>query len=130
VTYQALKLLHLSCVLLSGIGFLLRGFWMLRESPLLVHRWVHVTPHLIDTALLGSAIFMALISSQYPFSQSWLTAKLWGLLAYILCGTMALKRGRTKSQRTAFFVLALCVYLYITSVALTRDPQAWLSRFF
>jgi len=99
---------------------------MLRESPLLVHRWVRVTPHLIDTALLGSAISMALISSQYPFSQYWLTAKLWGLLAYILCGSMALKRGRTKNQRAVFFVLALCAYFYITSVALTRDPLAWL----
>jgi uncharacterized membrane protein SirB2 len=103
---------------------------MLRGSPFLMYRWVRVAPHWVDTALLGSAISMALISSQYPFSQAWLTAKLWGLLAYILCGTLALKRGRTRSQRIVFFILALFVYLYIISVAVTRDPSLGVSRFF
>jgi uncharacterized membrane protein SirB2 len=130
VSYQTLKILHLSCVLLSGIGFLLRGFWMLTDSPQLGCRWIRVAPHLIDTALLSSAISMAIISSQYPFSQNWLTAKLLGLLAYILCGSMALKRGRTKEQRTAFLVIAPVVFLYIVSVALTRDPSVGLDRFF
>lgn len=32
---------------------------------------------------------MAVLSHQYPLAQNWLTAKLVGLLVYILCGTMA-----------------------------------------
>ena len=103
---------------------------MLIDSPQLGYRWVRVAPHLIDTTLLGSAISMAVISSQYPFSQNWLTAKLLGLLAYILCGSMALKRGRTKEQRAAFLVIALVVFLYIVSVALMRDPSVGLDWFF
>jgi len=58
--------------------------------------------------------------------QGWLTAKFFGLLAYIGCGTMALKRGRTKEQRLLFLVLALLAYAYIVSVALTRSPVLWL----
>jgi len=122
VSYLALKHLHVACVVLSGLGFALRGWWMLNDSPLLKARLTRVVPHVVDTLLLGSALVMAWQSSQYPFAQGWLTAKFFGLLAYILCGTMALKRARTKGQRVLFFVLALLAYAYIVGVALTRNP--------
>jgi uncharacterized membrane protein SirB2 len=105
----------------------MRGLWMLRDSPMLQRRWVRVAPHVIDTLLLGSAISMVIISAQYPFALDWLTAKLCGLLVYILCGAMALKRGRTKGQRAVYFAFALLAFAYIVSVALTRNPLGWLS---
>ena len=120
--YLALKHVHVSCVLLSGAGFVLRGLWMLRESPMLQRRWVKIAPHVLDTLLLGSAISMAVISAQYPLALDWLTAKLVGLLVYILCGTMALKRARTRRLQIVFFIAALTAFAYIVSVALTRDP--------
>jgi len=122
MSYLALKHLHVTCVVLSGLGFCLRGWWMLRESPLRQHRLARVLPHVVDTLLLGSALTMAWLSGQYPFAQGWLTAKLGGLLAYILLGTMALKRGKTRQSRAAYFGLALLAYAYIVSVALTRNP--------
>ncbi len=122
MSYLALKYLHVACVVLSGLGFTLRGWWMLNDSPRLKARLVRVAPHVIDSLLLGSALVMAWQSSQYPFAQSWLTAKFFGLLAYILCGTMALKRARTKGRRVVFLVLALLAYAYIVGVALTRNP--------
>jgi uncharacterized membrane protein SirB2 len=126
----ALKHFHVTCVVLSGLGFVVRGFWMLRDSPMLQVRWVKVAPHVIDTLLLGSAISMAVISAQYPFVLDWLTAKLGGLLVYILCGTMALKRGRTKGQRAVYFAVAMLAFAYIVSVALTRSPRGFLSWLF
>jgi len=122
MTYLALKHLHVACVVLSGLGFSLRGWWMLNDSPQLKTRLARVVPHVIDSVLLGSALVMAWQSSQYPFAQGWLTAKFFGLLAYILCGTMALKRARTKDRRVVFLVLALLAYAYIVGVALTRSP--------
>ena len=122
MTYLVLKYLHVACVVLSGLGFSLRGWWMLNDSPRLKTRLARVVPHVIDSVLLGSALLMAWQSSQYPFAQGWLTAKFFGLLAYILCGTMALKRARTKGRRVAFLVLALLAYAYIVGVALTRNP--------
>ena len=122
MSYLALKYLHVACVVLSGLGFTLRGWWMLNDSPRLKARLVRVAPHVIDSLLLGSALVMAWQSSQYPFAQSWLTAKFFGLLAYILCGTMALKRARTKGRRVVFLVLALLAYAYIVGVALARNP--------
>ena len=122
MSYLLLKHLHVTCVALSGAGFLLRGLWMLLDSPMLRRRWVRIAPHLIDTLLLGSAIAMAVLSAQYPFAQGWLTAKVLGLLIYIVCGAVALKRGRTKAQRALFFGIALTTFAWIVSVALTRNP--------
>ena len=127
MTFIVLKYLHVSCVVLSGLGFAVRGVWMLRDSPMLQARWVKIAPHVIDTLLLASAIGMVVISAQYPFALDWLTAKLAGLLVYILCGAMALKRGRTKGQRTVYFAVAVLAFAYIVSVALTRDPRGFLS---
>ena len=120
--YLALKNLHVLCVVLSGSGFFLRGLWMLSDSPRLNLRWVRVVPHVVDTLLLVSAIAMAVISAQYPFAQDWLTAKLVGLLVYILCGMIALRRGKSKTTRGMFFAAALLAFAYIVSVALTRSP--------
>lgn len=126
MSYALLKHLHVTAVLISGTGFFLRGLLMLGESPLLARRWLKVLPHVVDTVLLGSAVAMAVISAQYPFVQSWLTAKLFGLLAYILLGMVALKRGPTKTVRAVFFLAALAAFAYIVSVALTRDPLGFL----
>lgn len=126
MSYLALKHIHVTAVVLSITGFTLRGLLMLAGSPLLQRRPVKVLPHVIDTVLLASAIAMAVLSAQYPFVQPWLTAKFFGLLAYIVLGMMALKRGRTKAQRAAWFAAALAAFGYIVMVALTRDPLGWL----
>ena len=131
MSYLALKHLHITAVLISGTGFFLRGLLMLGDSPLLTKRWLKVVPHVVDTVLLGSAIIMAILSAQYPFAQDWLTAKFFGLLAYILLGMMALKRGRTKAMRAGFLATAMLAFAYIVTVALTRDPLGfigWLLR--
>lgn len=125
--YLFLKSVHVGCVVVSGSGFLLRGAWMLAGSPLLQRRVARTVPHVVDTLLLASALAMAVASGQYPFAVPWLTAKLAGLVAYVLCGTVALKRGRTKAERSAFLVLAIVAFGYIVSVALSRDPAGPLS---
>ncbi|WP_300329385.1 SirB2 family protein [Accumulibacter sp.] len=121
MSYLFLKQLHVACVVLSAAGFLLRGVWMLSESTLLQRRAARVVPHIVDTILLASAIAMVVSSAQWPWTSNWLTAKLTGLLVYIGCGTMALKRARTRRQRAAFLLAALVALAYIVSVALTRS---------
>ena len=120
-SYNLLKYLHVSCVMLSGVGFVLRGVWMLRRSPMLSRRWVGVAPHLVDTVLLASAIALAVMSAQYPLVHSWLTAKIVGLIAYVIFGTVALKRGRTLGVRLVAFCGALAVFAYIVAVAMTKS---------
>lgn len=123
MNYLAIKYLHITSVALSGSFFLLRGFWMLRESDMLQQRWVKVLPHIIDTLLLSSALIMVFWSAQYPFVQPWLTAKVIALIAYIGLGTVALKRGKTKAVRTWAWLAALTTFAYIVAVALTRQAM-------
>lgn len=121
MTYLAIKHLHMACAALTGALFLLRGAWMLADSPQLQRRWVRIVPHVIDTVLLASALVMVVWSRQYPFAQDWLTAKLFALIVYIGLGTVALKRGNTKRVRAAAFIGALLVFAYIVKVAVTRQ---------
>ncbi len=95
---------------------------MLVDSPRLERPWVRIVPHVNDTLLLVSAVTMAALIQQYPFVDGWLTAKILALLAYIGLGTVALKRGRTKTVRIAAWIAALVVFGYIVSVALNHDP--------
>jgi uncharacterized membrane protein SirB2 len=118
--YLALKHFHMSCAALSGSLFLLRGVWMLRAPQLLAMRWVRIAPHFIDTCLLSSAVTLAWWSHQVPFAQPWLGAKVVALLLYIVLGTVALKRGKTRRTRAIAFAGALLTFAYIVAVALTR----------
>lgn len=120
-----LKLIHVTCVVTSYALFALRGMWMLRESPLLGQRWIRVVPHLVDTALLASAIVMAAAIRQYPFVADWLTAKVVALICYIALGMVALRFGRTRRVRVAAWLAAQAVFFYIVAVAVTRDPLPW-----
>ncbi|WP_349292176.1 SirB2 family protein [Noviherbaspirillum sp. L7-7A] len=117
-----LKHLHMSCAALSGAFFLLRGLWMLQDSPRLGQRWVRTLPHLIDTVLLASAVTLVMWSAQYPLAQLWLTVKVGALLLYIVLGSVALKRGRSKGIRAAAFLAALATFAYIVTVALSKNP--------
>ena len=117
-----IKTIHLVSAALSFGGFLLRGFWMLRASPLLAHKLTRILPHIVDTVLLGSAILLAINIHQYPGVHGWLTAKVLALLAYIVLGSIALKRGRTRTIRITAWLAAMLVFFYIVSVALTRSP--------
>ena len=88
---------------------------------MLARRWVRVVPHVVDTVLLASAIALAVISGQYPLAHGWLTAKIAGLIAYIVLGSIALKRGRTLGIRITAFCSAVLVFAYIIAVATTKS---------
>lgn len=129
--YLLIKLVHVSAVVLSGSGFLLRGVLMLRESPWLLHPVVRRTPHYIDTALLGSALLLAWLSGQWPFVLPWVTAKVGFLLGHIVFGAIALYRGRTRAVRVACLAMSTLCFANIVAIALTRSPwglvSAWMA---
>lgn len=120
--YASIKLLHMSCAWLSISGFLLRTGWSLRESPLLRHPLARKIPIAVDTLLLLSALTLATLSAQWPFQQSWLSAKLVALLVYIMLGMFALHWGKTRSQRALASAAAVAVFAYLLAVATQRTP--------
>lgn len=116
-TYMLFKTIHMACAVLTLLGFSIRGYWMLTESDLLQKKAVRILPHIIDTLLLLSAIMLVIITGLYPFVVGWVTLKLILLVVYIVLGTFALKRGKTKQSRTLFFVAALITVLAIFAIA-------------
>ncbi|HCI14855.1 MAG: regulator SirB [Gallionellales bacterium GWA2_60_142] len=126
MSYALLKHLHISCAAASYTLFLLRGIWMLRDSAIMRQRWVKIVPHMVDTVLLGSAVALAWTIGQYPFVDSWLTAKVTALLLYIALGFVALKYGRSKTMRVSAWLAAQAIFGYIALVALRHDPLPFL----
>ncbi len=122
--YLALKHFHMTCAGVSLFLFLLRGAWMFSGSARLKSKFARIVPHVVDTLLLASAVALMVVTRQYPLQQAWLTAKLIGLVIYILLGTVALKRGRTPAVRGVAFVAAVAVFLWIVATARAHSP--WL----
>lgn len=122
MSYLAIKHLHMSFAILSGLLFLTRGIMMVAGSALLQKRLLRIAPHVIDTLLLASALMLVFIGSQYPFVQDWLTAKVLALVGYIAAGSVALRQGRSKAVRIGAFVTALLLFAYILKVAVTKQP--------
>ena len=125
--FSALKFIHIGFALLSIAGFTLRGYWMLTDNLLLNHRAAKAFPHIIDTLLLASAIGMLLVWNISPLELNWLTAKIVGLLAYIILGMIALRFGRTKKEKGVARLLALLSAGYIVSVAYSKNPLGFFS---
>jgi uncharacterized membrane protein SirB2 len=128
--YTFVKYVHVTTVVLSLTGFFLRGVLMMRESPLLGARWIKVLPHINDTILLVAALSLAAMSGQYPFVVGWVTAKVLGVIAYIILGALALRDASTRKMRIACWLASMAVFGWIVSVALTRHPAGFLTVMF
>ncbi|HSD69566.1 MAG TPA: SirB2 family protein [Woeseiaceae bacterium] len=124
--YLLLKNVHVGLAMLSIGGFLLRAYWMTRNSRMLDRRIVRILPHAIDTAFLLSGIALVLLLQLRVTQSPWLLAKLLALVAYIVCGTIALKRGRTLRIRLAALLLAVLTFAYIVGAAVNKSPGSWL----
>ena len=127
--YLVIKHIHITCVVLSISGFFLRGLLTFAHSPHLRHRWVRWGQHFNDSALLVAAITLALMSGQYPFVEPWLTVKIFGLIAYVILGSIALNTRRSLGLRWVAWLLALATFGYIVSVALSKNPTYFLGIF-
>ena len=123
--YPALLHLHRSCVAASVLLFTARGLGVaaVQTWPMQA-RW-RVLSVAIDVPLLATGVALWTLLGYHPLQQSWLGTKLALLLAYIVLGSFALKRGRTRAQRLVFFVASLTVVLSMAGIALARHPAGW-----
>ncbi|MEE8150302.1 MAG: SirB2 family protein [Nitrosomonadaceae bacterium] len=123
MSYAELKIIHVVSAIFSYLLFTLRGVWMMQDSPILQRRWVKILPHVIDTVLLASAIALVTMIQQYSGMNTWLSAKIGGILLYIILGMMALRFGKTRKIKTIAWITAQIVFFYIVLVALTKNPS-------
>ncbi len=123
--YVPIKSVHVAAVLASGGLFTLRGLLVLGG-----HVWAMSAPlrylsYSIDTVLLTAALMLATMLPGAVFANGWLAVKLTLLVLYVLLGSFALKRGRSRHMRMVCFVAAITVYAFMYSVARTHQPLGW-----
>jgi len=120
--YYWVKQVHVYSVLLSFTLFLARGAWVLAGRRLPRHPVLRAVPHVIDTVLLASALWLTTIIQQYPFRHDWLTMKVVLLLIYIVLGSLALRRAPSRATRAVAFIAAVLTFLFLYSVARLHHP--------
>lgn len=125
--YLPIRTVHVCSVAISIALFTLRAGLMLADSPWRQALWLRIVPHVVDTVLLTSALLLTTILHQYPFVNGWLTAKVCGLVVYVVLGSIALKRGRTRQIRLAALGGAWLSVAYVVATALHHDfnPLHW-----
>jgi uncharacterized membrane protein SirB2 len=126
--YAEIKWTHVSAVIASGSLFALRGVGILAGA-----RWPMWTPlryltYTVDTVLLTAALMLATLLHQYPLVHGWLTAKVLLLIVYVVLGTFALKRARTRRARAWCFGAASGVFLLIVAIARAHHPLGPFAR--
>ncbi|MGX9417194.1 SirB2 family protein [Vibrio sp. RC27] len=107
--YLVVKNFHMVSVTISVLLLCFRFALMLFDSPLLQRKWLKVVPHIIDTLLLASGLYLIHLTRFIPFTAAapWLTEKLVCVVVYIILGAFALKYGQNKTVRTFAFIGAL-----------------------
>jgi len=120
--YLQLRHAHIAFVIVSVSIFVLRGVLMLANSGHVNSPWLRYASYTVDTLLLTAALMLTTVIHQYPFQTGWLTMKVVLLVVYVVLGTIALKRGRTRTVRVVAFVAALATIAFLYTVARAHHP--------
>jgi uncharacterized membrane protein SirB2 len=95
---------------------------MLADSPRVNSPWLKYPSYAVDTLLLTAALMLTSVIHQYPFQAGWLTMKVALLVLYVVLGSIALKRGRTRTVRIVALAAALLTVGFLFTVARAHHP--------
>jgi uncharacterized membrane protein SirB2 len=120
--YLQIKAVHVAAVVASGGLFAIRGALVLAGV-----RWAMAAPlrylsYSIDTVLLTAAMMMLTALKLNPFVLPWLATKLVLLIMFVVLGSLALKRARSRRARAIFYAAALATFAFMYSVARAHHP--------
>ena len=121
--YLQIRQVHIAVALASGGLFFLRGLGSIAFGA----AWpmwapVRYLSYTIDTVLLTAALMLMTIVHQYPLVHAWLTVKVLLIVAYVVLGSFALKRARTRKAQLGYYIAALLVFGFIYTVARAHNP--------
>ena len=121
--YPLIKSAHIGLVQASGLLFFLRGIAALAGSAIGLRKSVRWLSYVIDIALLGAALCLLWILHLNPIATPWLALKLAILVMYIVFGSYALKRARTRPGRLIAFGAAIFCFATMYRIARLHDPS-------
>ena len=120
--YLVIKSAHLTFVTCSGLLFIVRGAAVLAHHRWPIKSFWRILSYLIDTGLLATGLMLIGLLAIDPVSSLWLGVKLLLMLVYIVLGSFALKRAKTVAGQRLAYVGAVCLLLFIASIALAHHP--------
>lgn len=126
--YPHIKLVHVCAAIATTAVFTLRGLCMIRGWSIYNAAPVRYLSYAIDTTLLTAALMLATILPEGFFANGWLWVKIALLVVYIVLGTIALKRGRTRAVRILAFGAAVVTLILIFETARAHHPLGLLLR--
>ena len=129
--YAQIKWAHVAMVACSGSLFLLRGLLVQLGRPrIAMAAPVRYLSYTIDTTLLTAALMLLTILPHAMFANGWLTVKLVLVVAYVVLGVYALRRGRTPRARRIAYVAAVLLFAFIITIARAHHPLGIFHRWF
>jgi len=109
----------MSLVVLALTHFHVRFYLEWRGVELRYNSLWRILPHTNDSMLLFSELVIAWLSRQYPSVTNWLTLKLFLLIAYIILGSLTLRKTLSKRKRMISGVVGVITYFLILGAACT-----------
>lgn len=119
--------LHVGLVVTSVALFAARGLGVLGRQAWPMRRVWRGLSVWIDVGLLSAGATLWYLLRFNPWHDHWLGAKLVLLVVYIVLGSFALKRARTRSGQLLCLVAALLCVAFMASIALRHSPLGWWS---
>ncbi len=119
--YMFAKHLHLTAVALSILLFIFRFVLLTRGAGMLQQKWLKITPHVIDTVLLGSAVWLCFILHLNPLGYDWLWQKILAVVLYIGLGFYVLKGAKSAPGRWGGMVLALACLVIAAKLVVSKQ---------
>ncbi len=116
------KHLHMTLAVISVALFTLRFIWLLLNSDKLNRKWVKISPHIVDTLLLGLGTAMAIKLAISPLEYMWLAEKLLAVIAYIFTGYYTLKVARNRAMQIFGYLGAMGWIILVGRLAITKQP--------
>ena len=104
-------------VILSLVAFGFRAHAHVSEAPWAGHPRIRLLGHGLDGGLLLSALALCGSVGLWPFQAGWLTAKLFALGVYALCGVLAFRVLKDPMAKLGAVAVGLLAFAYSAAVA-------------
>jgi uncharacterized membrane protein SirB2 len=120
-SYAAVKHMHFTLIALSVGLYLVSFSGHLLESGLVQKKFMKITPHVVNTLLIVSGVFLCWMVQQYPGTDAWITEKLMAVVAYIVLAVLSIKSKRGKGVRFLICLGALAWVVLAAKMALLKQ---------
>ncbi|MGQ8365657.1 SirB2 family protein [Glaciecola sp. 1036] len=119
--YIMLKHLHQTSITLTFVLFLIAFVATMMDAPLAKKKWLKITPHILYTIVLITAVAIWFTMGSQAYELNWLISKIIGFLLYVLSISFALKWARNNAMRIVGLLSAIAWLGVTASIAISKS---------